>query len=189
MEPIMDEMRVRIIDTVRKLAGEKNGERLTVRDVLKELNITNRVFYNRFRNIDEVLDILYTETVQKVRQSLSIPWDGHSDFFAHVLAVGAGTLVLTYESREKYSSLIFSMDSVLEENLRWWEREIKNLIRMGQDSGNVRPDLDADAVSYGIWCFIRGFNADALARKMPIDEALAKFKTGFGALLEGFRKR
>ena len=42
-------------------------------------------------------------------------------------------------------------------------------------------------MSYSIWCFIRGFNADALGRKLPVAQAAAAFKYSFGILLDGLR--
>lgn len=68
-----DEVSEQIIACVSNLARQHSADTITVRDVLKDLKITNRVFYNRFHNIDEVLEILYRDTVHKVRQSLALP--------------------------------------------------------------------------------------------------------------------
>ena len=54
-ELITDAMSEKIIETAEKIATTDGASTLTVRRILKELGITNRVFYNRFRNIDEVL--------------------------------------------------------------------------------------------------------------------------------------
>lgn len=51
----------------------------------------------------------------------------------------------------------------------------------------VRADLDEAQSSYAIWCFIRGFNADALGRGIPENEALARFRYGFDLMLSGMR--
>lgn len=158
-----------------------------MRDILKKMDITNRVFYNRFHNIDEVLDIIYAETVHRVRESLSIPWDEKSNFFGHIHEVAARTLILTYETRGSISRLIFDMDFNSGENFTWWDKEIRALIRRGMETGNVRPDIDECALSYSIWCFIRGFNADAVARSLPQEEALRRFHYGFGCLMAGIR--
>ena len=68
-ERICDEMSQKIIETAEALVMTQGTHMLTVRSILKELNITNRVFYNRFRNIDEVLNIVYKNTSMKVRES------------------------------------------------------------------------------------------------------------------------
>ena len=55
---IYDEMSVQIIDAAEKLTVSEGAHNINVRKILNYLGITNRVFYNRFRNIDEVLDFI-----------------------------------------------------------------------------------------------------------------------------------
>ena len=64
---------------------------------------------------------------------------------------------------------------------------IKKLIAEGERIGYFREELDEDAVSYSIWCFIRGFAADAIARKLPRETAVNQFAYGFGCFLKGLR--
>ena len=59
IELITDEMSKIITGVVERMATEDGAHTVTVRRVLDELGITNRVFYNRFHNIDEVLQIIY----------------------------------------------------------------------------------------------------------------------------------
>ena len=158
-----------------------------MRDVLKDLGITNRVFYNRFHSIDEVLAIIYSRSVTQVRRSLAMPWDGQSDYEEHICAVARRTLELTYESRANLSGYIFEADCASPDNFTWWQEEIKKLIRTGKELHWLRSDLDEAVVGYSIWCFIRGFNADALGRGIPEDEALARFRYGFDLMLSGMR--
>ena len=42
-------------------------------------------------------------------------------------------------------------------------------------------------MSYAIWCYIRGYNADAVGRKLPLDIAVKNFKYAFGILLDGMK--
>ena len=62
---IRDEMSEKIIEVAEQLATTEGAGTLTVRKILQTMDITNRVFYNRFRNIEEVL--------QKNRPRPSIP--------------------------------------------------------------------------------------------------------------------
>lgn len=187
MEMIHDELSGKIIESARKLTGEKKTGKLTVRDILKDLQITNRVFYNRFHNIDEVLDLLYAETIQRVRESLSVPWPEDIDFFEHVKNVASRTLVLTYESRRNISQFVFETDSLSDQNFEWWNQEIKKLIEQGKELGYIKEELKEEYVSYSIWCFIRGFNADAMMRNLPESNALEQFQYGLDILLNGIR--
>lgn len=184
---IQDEVSEQIIACVSKLARQNSADTITVRDVLKDLKITNRVFYNRFHNIDEVLEILYRDMVHKVRQSLALPWQDGMDFFEYVQMVAAQTLILSYTHKENLSQFIFEVDSASDTNFQWWDQEIKKLISIGQEQKLVRKDLDADMLSYSVWCFIRGFNADAMARNLTREEAEARFHYGFGIILDGLK--
>lgn len=184
---IVDGTSDEIVASVRRLACERGYASLTVRDVLKDLHITNRVFYNRFANIDEVLDIVYRDIAGKVRESLCAPYDGEGDFFEHVHHIAARTLHLSYVAKQNFNQFVFEADSAGEENFAWWDREIRALITQGKQLGVVRADLDEAQSSYAIWCFIRGFNADALGRDIPENEALARFRYGFDLMLSGMR--
>lgn len=184
---IQDEVSEQIIACVSKLARQNSADTITVRDVLKDLKITNRVFYNRFHNIDEVLEILYRDMVHKVRQSLAQPWQDGMDFFEYVHKVAAQTLILSYTHKENLSQFIFEVDSASDTNFQWWDQEIKKLISIGQEQKLVRKDLDADMLSYSVWCFIRGFNADAMARNLTREEAETRFRYGFGIILDGLK--
>ena len=46
MELIRDELCEQIVSAAERLAQGKDPGKLTVRDILKEMGITNRVFYN-----------------------------------------------------------------------------------------------------------------------------------------------
>lgn len=108
---IVDGTSDEIVASVRRLACERGYASLTVRDVLKDLHITNRVFYNRFANIDEVLDIVYRDIAGKMRESLCAPYDGEGDFFEHVHHIAARTLHLSYVAKQNFNQFVFEADS------------------------------------------------------------------------------
>ena len=59
-------------------------------------------------------------------------------------------------------------------------------MEFAKSRGYIR-DVDTDIMSYAIWCFIRGFNADALGRQLPVEEAARSFQYSFNILLDGLR--
>jgi len=187
MDLIKDEISDKIVEAVRILSKDKNVGKITVRDVLKYLNITNRVFYNRFHNMEEVNEVLYKKSVEKLRQSLSIPWDEEADFGQNILNMVVGTLKMSYESRKNMSEFILEADVTSDSNYEWWNEQIRSLIIKGKSVGYLRDDLDDNYISYSIWCFIRGFNLDAIARNIPLDEAEKAFRYSFGCFLKGLR--
>ena len=79
-ELIFDEMSEKIIDAVSYLVTTEGAHKVNVRKILKHLGITNRVFYNRFHNIDEVLKIISDNSIFEVRKSLQFHFDESKDF-------------------------------------------------------------------------------------------------------------
>ena len=185
---IRDEMSERIIETAKSIAMSAGAQALTVRTILKRLGITNRVFYNRFHNINEVLGIVYNNTVVKVRESLSANVEGKSkeEFFDYINDVISNVLLLSYNERNRFTQYVFENDSVSQTNCRWWTSEIKKLIEYAKARGYIK-DVDSDVLSYSIWCFCRGYTADAVGRDVPREKALADFKYSFGYFLDGMK--
>ena len=66
------------------------------------------------------------------------------------------------------------------------QTEIKKLIDYAKEKKYIK-EIDSDAMSYAIWCFCRGYNADAVGRNLPVDVAVRNFRYSFGVLLDGMR--
>lgn len=185
---INDEMSDMIIAAAAKIATSEGAHTLTVRKVLRELEITNRVFYNRFHNIGEVLEIVYKNTVMHMRECLAQKYDEKKDFFEYVLDVLTQVLIATYDIREQFSQYAFEYDSINDTNYIWWRAEIKKLVEYAKEKDLIKKDIDADALSYSIWCFSRGFNADAICRRFTKEEAVEYFRYGMSFFLQGLKK-
>ncbi len=183
---ISDDMSKRIIDTAAFMVTAHGASSITVRKILKELDITNRVFYNRFHNIDEVLEIVYRDTILKIRESIT-KFDPKKDFFTQAADIVADTLIMSYDNKMQFNDYVFRNDSISKDNYEWWRSEIKKLLIFAVDNGLIK-NVDCDVLSYSIWCFCRGYNADAVGRKLPREEAVANFKYSFGIFLDGMRK-
>lgn len=183
---IRDEMAQRILDTVEEIALSGGAETLTVRQVLRKLNISNRVFYNRFQNIEQVLDILYRNTIVKIRAAFASPLDINDDFFEYVKDVLSRSLLVSYEAKMKFNQYIFEEDSSSELNRAWWTNEIKRLISYAKEHKLIK-DVDEDILAYSIWCFCRGYNTDAVARGLPKEDAVEAFRYSFSFLLDGLK--
>ena len=186
---IYDEMSEKIIEAAQSIATASGAQTLTVRKILKKLEITNRVFYNRFRNIDDVLAIVYKNTVIKIRESIFSNVEGKSkeEFFDYVNEVISNALIISYDAKNRFTQYVFDNDSVTQSNYRWWTSEIKKIIDYAKEKDYIK-DVDSDVLSYSIWCFCRGYNADAVGRGVPRDKALADFKYSFAFLLNGLKK-
>ncbi len=189
LQLIHDEMSEKIVKAAAALALNEGAGEVTVRKIIRALGVTNRVFYNRFHNTEEVLSLVYQDMAVQMRQSISEHFDPEGDFFRQITDIAAGTLKLSYRLKLGMNQYVFIQDSISAENFLWWRERIQEFIDFGKENRVVRPDLDCDKISYAIWCFIRGYNTDALARGVPEEEAVDGFLYSFGILLDGMRAR
>ena len=185
-ELIRDEMSEKIIDAAEEIAVENGTEDLTVRKILRSLGITNRVFYNRFHNIGEVLEKVYEKTVLKARGCITGKQDAKKDFFENVYDLVSEIISMSYESRKQMSSFVFETDSQEKENREWWTAEIKKIIDNAVENGYLKK-VDSNVLSHSIWCFCRGYNADVIAQNIPKEEAVKNFRYSFSFMIEGLR--
>ena len=121
-----------------------------------------------------------------MRQSIGEERDGAKDFFEYVTDIVEKTLLMSYDTKMQFNQYVFESDSVLQENFDWWIAEIRKLIEFAKGRRLIK-DVDTDAVSYSIWCFCRGYNADAVGRGLPREEAVENFRYGFGLFLDGLK--
>ena len=186
-ELIHDIMSEEILKVAEEIATTEGAHSLNVRKILKRLDITNRVFYNRFHNIEEVLEIISTESILKVRTSLNFHFDEKRDFFEQIMEEVEKTLIISYETRMNFVHYVFENDSVSDSNYKWWTEEITKIINYAVNKGYIK-DVDTEMTCYAIWSFIRGFNTDAIGRKLPLEEALKRYRYGFKIILDGLKK-
>ncbi|MBR7160228.1 MAG: TetR/AcrR family transcriptional regulator [Clostridia bacterium] len=190
MTLIDDEMSKRIIDTAESLVTQHGVHNVTVRSLLQEMDITNRVFYNRFHNIREVLEIVYNNTIKKIRKIIDESFEGtdEDEFFEKVTDIVEKSLLMSYDEKMQFNQYVFETDSVSVSNYVWWQTQIKRLIDYAKEKKYIK-DVDTTIMSYSIWCFCRGFNADAVGRNMPKSEAARYFRYSIGVLLDGMRTK
>lgn len=183
---IKDKMTEQIIAATESIATAEGVSAVTVRKILQKLGISNRVFYNRFHNLNEVLDVVYTNTVLKIRESLNAEYDGKQDFFEYVTDAVTQSLVMSYDIKMQFNQYVFESDSHSQSNYDWYITTIKKLFTYAKENGLIK-DVDEDVLSYAIWCFCRGYNADAVLR-LSKEEAVEKFRYSFKILLDGLKK-
>ena len=186
---INDKTSDRIIEIATKLVKSEGAHNVTVRKVLKELGATNRVFYNRFRNIAEVLEIVYKNSVYRMHKALKKEYDGKQDFFDYVTHIATLALTNTYEINLYFSSYMFENSDITTFNCDWWTKHIKELIEFGKANNLIKDEVDSDKLSYSVWCFCRGYNADSVIREVSLKEAIKSFRYGFGIILDGIKKQ
>ena len=188
-ELITDAVSDNIIEITEKLVTENGAHSVTASSVIRALGVSNRVFYNRFHNIDEVLKIVYRNLVLRMRKNIQIEFSENEDFFEYVKRIIVNSLTDTYDLKKNFSQYTFEHDSISEDNRIWWTTKIKQLFKYGMDKGLLKKDLDTDTLSYFLWCLCRGCNADAVSRNLTKEEASKCLLEGFNYFVEGVKAK
>lgn len=183
---ITDEITEEIVGVAEEIARQEGVRAVTVRKIISKMGVTNRVFYNRFANVDAVWELIYLRAVNKMHESLESEYDVHTDFFRYVMDVVVKVLVNTYEVKNRFSQYMFEFDSIKEANRIWWTDKIREIIEIGKATGQLKP-VDSEKLSYTVWCFLRGYNADAVNRKLSQEEAAQNVKFGMQCLFDGVK--
>ena len=184
---IRDNLSEQIVAVAGDLAKEHGAKNVTVRSILQKIGISNRVFYNRFHNINEVLELVHDAAVLKMRESLRSEIDITKDFFGYIEDIAVKTLINTYDVKKQFSQYMFEYDSKTEANHRWWTKKVEEIIEIGKATNQLK-EVDSEALSYAVWCFFRGYNADAVNRRLPKSIAIKDFLTGLQFLFYGIAK-
>ncbi len=183
---IKDAISDEIVNIAEKFVTEGGTKNVSVRKILMEMNVTNRVFYNRFHNLEEVFELIYAKSVLKMRDSFSSDINPEKDFLGYITDVAIKVLIQTYDVKKQFSQYMFEFDSSSDSNRNWWTQRIKKIIELGKATNQIK-DIDSDMLSYAVWCFFRGFNADAVKRKLSKEEAVEKFRFGLSCLFDGVK--
>ena len=181
---IRDEISETIIDTAAGLVREEGAHRVNVRKIITRLGVTNRVFYNRFKNCDEVLRIVYARSVAQTREAVVPDFTDKQSFIRFCMDAAEHVMISTYEMKMCFSRYVFEHDSLTEENRLWWKQHIIRNYESAHQKGYVKT-ADTEALCYAIWCFCRGYYADIAARELQKEEAVRLFRFGFRCLLDG----
>ena len=183
-ERIRDDISDQIIEIVARIVAEEGAHKVTVRKIIRELGVTNRVFYNRFANCDEVLRIVYRNVVVHMRDHIKPDFHDRESFEKFCIDTAVNVLMQTYDIKMQFRYYVFEHDSLTEENRLWWYEKIKKYYHYALEQGFARA-VDADALCYAIWCFCRGYYADAVSRQLSKADAVRYFAFGFRCLLNG----
>ena len=181
-----DELTDRIVDVATEIAYSDGVSHISVKRIISEMGVSNRVFYNRFRNIQDVLDIVYHRIVHQIRSCILVEYDESQDYYEYLLTICVAVLKSTYENKLHFSQYMFEYDSYSDNNRNWWIEHIKPLIQYGIDHGLLKK-LDTTYISYSVGCFCRGFNADAIGAGLTLEQAIESFKLGLTCFINGMK--
>lgn len=177
----------KIIDIATEIVNAEGAEHLTVKRILAQLGTTNRVFYNRFQNVEDVLQNVYENAVIGMRECVIKAYDGSIDFYEYLMNLAVSALEKTFLLKKQFKNYMFKHDELSDSNRKWWLEQISQILEYGMNKGYLRH-VNSKEFSYSVWCFCRGFSADAVYRNLSLEEVVKSFCLGVGCLIGGLRK-
>ncbi|MGN0579627.1 MAG: TetR/AcrR family transcriptional regulator [Ruminococcus sp.] len=187
-ELICDDISEEIISITERLAMTEGAHNVNVKKIISDMGVTNRVFYNRFHNSDEVLRIVYENAVEKMHSTIDLNIVSKENLLGYCMDAAEKVLTDTYDIKMQFSRYMFEHDSITESNKKWWMKEIRKNVEYAKSMDMIRDNIDIDTLCYSVWCFCRAFSVDAVSRKLPKEEAVKVFRFSFGCFLRGLLK-
>ncbi|MGM9551018.1 MAG: TetR/AcrR family transcriptional regulator [Clostridia bacterium] len=186
-ELIKDHISEEIISLCEDIVLKEGTKNINVRRVITAMGVTNRVFYNRFHNIEEVLECIYYKNMVTMQHSLSSEKNIEEDFFGYVTDVALNALLNTYDVKQRFCQYMFEFESYTNTYCNWWIEKIKDVIETAKRTEQIKKDIDSEMLSYALWCFLHGFNTDAVNRNVPKSDAVKSLKFGLECLFYGVK--
>ena len=182
---IQDEVCDQIMTVTKELVDIHGASNITVKMVINKMGVTNRVFYNRFPNIETVLISIYNDIVLKMRDCLKSKYNYKTHFRSYCDDVACNILVSNILLKNKFAHFHFFHDSMSKENATWWMKTMGKMVHEAIELGAAKPN-DCYHVAYALWCFCRGVSADAIGRGIgDLDSTKKHFREIFGYFLDG----
>lgn len=185
---IKDSISDDIVSLCESIVMKEGVKDINVRRIIKEMGVTNRVFYNRFHNIEEVLEIIYYKNMASMQRSIRSDKDIAKDFFGYATDVAVNVLLNTYDIKQKFCQYMFEFDSYTSMNCAWWTDKIMQMVETAKQTGQLKEEINSQRLSYTIWCFLHGFNADAVNRNIPKEDAVENLIFGLNCIFYGVKK-
>lgn len=182
-----DEISLKIIDTAMEIASEEGIATLTVSKIINRMNVTNRVFYNRFKDIPDVITAVYDKVVEQLRGCFDTPYTPDKDLCEYIINLAVSVLEKTYETKLHFAGYLYNYEFFLEENREWWISHMVPLVEYGIEHG-IFKETDPRLLAYSVWCYCRGFNASSVGNNLSKEDAIKAFKLGLGYFIQGARK-
>lgn len=184
---IEDKTTKAIVRTAAVIAQREGLEKLTVKRILSEMKVSNRVFYNRFRNIEDLIEVMYHQFVDTVRERINPERLADTEhYYETMLELAVGVVRKMYHNDIHFRLRLLSYEASKESNRNWWLKQIQEILKDGVNRGLLKP-MNEQAVSYGVWCFCLGFHKDALGKNINEEEAISAFRESFSYFIEGMK--
>jgi AcrR family transcriptional regulator len=148
---ILTTRQIEIIDASKDLIGEKGLQTLTIKNLAKKMSFSEPALYRHFKDKTEIIKALllfHKEIIQsgglKILNSDKNTLKKFEEIlkfkFAHIEKNPALVMVIFSETSFQYSSVL---SKVVRKILEQRTKKIITLIKIGQEEGSIRKDIDS----------------------------------------------
>ena len=160
------DLRQKIIDTAWELFYKNGYENTTVNDIIREVGTSKGGFYYYFKAKEDLLNSLYSvfdreyekfyENMDQNQESL-VKLKQLRQYVSYFIEanVSAELLAALYQSQLAKKS----QDCFLNPN-RYYIKIVKEIIKEGQEKGEIRADISADELTHDVLLLERGIIMD-----------------------------
>lgn len=155
-----DETRHRIFHAAIDLFRKQGFEQTTVDDITEKADVAKGTFFNYFRRKEAVLAYLTESRLLAIEESAEALLAEDRPVPEKLLDLLA-SMAAPYEedhdlSRYVLRELMSRMYLPSEEEMMRWHELFVNIIRRGQERGEIRPELAAERIERVIGCVFQG---------------------------------
>ena len=168
--PTHSDKRRQIIDSTIKLLRKTGFEKVSVRTICQNADISIGTFYHYFRDKDDLLRTVLGDIDEYLLDEIQ-PKPTHDSQLENLRAFALSFADSTVSTGSVYGSIISSPNVPLPatDEERALYRIPRGILLEGQRTGEFRADLDADLVTDSLILFLRGCAMDWARRSFSYD--------------------
>ena len=143
----------RLVDVARDLFAEKGFERTSVQDIVDAAGVTKGAMYHYFASKDDLLAEIYARVLRMQLARLEAFIASDAPVSDRIASAAADVVVTTIENLASTTIFFRSLHQLNPEHERQVRAErrryhdmFRQLVADGQESGELRGDVDADLV-------------------------------------------
>lgn len=159
------ETRTKILDAARKLFGDRGFGQATIEDIAAAAGVSNGALYHHFANKEELVKAILTDHIsdQHLEISALVPAASLREVLERFAAYWFEHLRKDHEGDTLFAEVWAqaARDPWAGQAMNGFIREgtslLENALRIGQETGLIRPDVDRHAVATLMYATMQGF--------------------------------
>ncbi len=144
----------RIIETVAPIFNKKGYQSTALSDITSATGLTKGAIYGNFGNKENLAEACFNHNVKFLQKGLQMTWAAHPSSIAKLIGLlnfyhqnfetvanngGCPLMNVAVEADDFYPFFKEKAKTIL----LTWQSEIASVIKEGQDSGEIKPEINA----------------------------------------------